>query len=553
MSIRLKIILVVLPLMITTILLAGISSAYSARAGITRVAIEALGFKAQELQKYADNQWDLLVSNNLAEQQEYLDVTKLAIESYAGSLIRSDSELIFAVDQDGQVVMSTSDVELSDPAEAELLRQRAQDVTEGWQEVTVDGELRVGQAFYYAPFDWYMMVTDTTANFYREVDEINVRTYYILGGSVLLAVVMLMIFAGVLTGPLSRMVALMNQVTETNDMSQRVDVEYKDEIGAMARTFNVMLSELEGAYDQIKRFAFSAVVAERNERKIRNIFQKYVPKDVIDSVFSNPESALTGENRVLAILFTDIRSFTTISEGFAPDELVKSLNRYFEIMVDIIVEHSGTPDKYIGDAIMAFFGAPVRHENDPLEAVKAALEMQVALRKFNEAHINEGKPAFKTGIGVNYGVVTVGNIGSDKKMDYTIIGDAVNLGSRLEGLTKEYKQDVIFSESVFRKVKTELPCRMLDKVQVKGKTSGVSIYTAELKLNSRQQKAWGYHHAGIKRYLTQEFREAAKYFTAVKTLLPNDYLADLYLERCKQYIASPPPPDWNGVAIMTSK
>jgi len=539
--------------MITTILLAGVSSASSARAGITRVAVEALGFKAQELQKYADNQWDLLVTNNLAEQPEYIGVTKLAVESYARSLIRSDSELIFAVDRDGVLVMNSSGLELSDADEIATLARLASEVEEGWQEITVDDNVRVGQAFSFGPFDWYVLVTDTSANFYREVDEINIRTYYILGGATLIAVVMLLIFAGILTGPLSRMVNLMNQVSETNDLSQRVDVEYKDEIGAMARTFNVMLAELEGAYDQIKGFAFRAVVAQRNERKIRNIFQKYVPKDVIDSVLDNPESALVGENRVLAILFSDIRSFTTISEGFAPDELVKSLNKYFGAMVDIIDAHRGITDKYIGDAIMAFFGAPVKHDNDPLEAVRAALEMQIALRQFNEDHLKEGKPAFKTGIGVNYGVVTVGNIGSEKKMDYTIIGDAVNLGSRLEGLTKEYRQEVIFSESVFRKVKTELSCRLIDKVQVKGKTSGVSIYTAELKLAQRQHKAWGFHHAGIKRYLTQEFREAAKYFAAVKKLLPNDYLADLYLRRCREYIKSPPPVDWNGVAIMTSK
>lgn len=553
MSIRLKIIFVVLPLMITTILLAGVSSAASARAGITRVAVEALGFKAQELQKYADNQWDLLVTNDLAEEPDYLQVTKRAIESYAGSLIRRDDELIFAVDRNGSIVMNSAEIELSDPAEIEALRQRASDVEEGWQEITVDGETRVGQAFYFGPFEWYVLVTDTTASFYREVDEINNRTYYILGGATLLAVVMLLVFAGILTGPLSRMVALMNEVSQTNDLSQRVDVEYKDEIGAMARTFNVMLSELEGAYDQIKGFAFSSVLARRNERKVRNIFQKYVPKDVIDQVLSNPEGALVGENRMVAILFSDIRGFTTISEGFKPDELVESLNRYFEILIDIIVEHKGTPDKYIGDAIMAFFGAPVHHDNDSLEAVYAALEMQIALRKFNEMHLAEGKPAFKTGIGVNYGVVTVGNIGSEKKMDYTIIGDAVNLGSRLEGLTKEYRQEVIFSESVFRKVKTELPCRLLDKVQVKGKTSGVNIYTAELKVTTRVQKAWGYHHAGLKRYLTREFREAAKYFTAVKKLLPSDHIAEVYLDRCKKYIKSPPPPEWNGVAIMTSK
>jgi class 3 adenylate cyclase/HAMP domain-containing protein len=553
MSIRLKIILVVLPLMIATILLAGVSSRDSARAGITRVAVEALGFKAQELRKYAENQWDLLVANDLADQSEYVEVTKLAVQSYATSLVRSATELIMAVDTDGRVQMNSTDIPLSDAGEIAAVAGLASDRVEGWQRITIDGELRVGQAFVFPPFDWYVLVTDTSANFYREVEEINVRTYYILGGAALVAILLLLLFAGVLTGPLSRMVNLMNEITGTNDLSRRVDVEYKDEIGAMARTFNVMLSKLEGASNQIKGFAFRAVVAQRNEHKIRNIFQKYVPKDVIESIFTNPESALVGENRVLAILFTDIRSFTTISESFMPDELVKSLNSYFETMVDIIDAHNGITDKYIGDAIMAFFGAPVKHENDPLEALTAALEMQSALREFNEAHIRDGKPEFKTGIGVNYGVVTVGNIGSEKKMDYTIIGDSVNLGSRLEGLTKEYKQEVIFSESVFRKVKTELPCRLIDKVQVKGKTSGVNIYTAQLKLEPRQEQAWGYHHAGMKRYLNQEFKDAANFFAAVRKILPDDYLAEMYLERCRAFIRRPPPSGWNGVWVMTSK
>jgi len=143
MSIRLKIILVVLPLLIVTILLVGITSALSARSGITRVAIEALGFKAQELQKYADNQWDLLVTNNLAENADYLAVTRRAVESYAGSLIRSESEFIFAVDAEGRLVMTTDEVDLRDPTEIESLSRRASQSLEGWQRLTIDGQPRV--------------------------------------------------------------------------------------------------------------------------------------------------------------------------------------------------------------------------------------------------------------------------------------------------------------------------------------------------------------------------------------------------------------------------
>jgi class 3 adenylate cyclase len=324
-------------------------------------------------------------------------------------------------------------------------------------------------------------------------------------------------------------------------------------VGVLANTFNHMTGELDRAYGQIKNFALKAVLAQKNEHQIRNIFQKYVPKDVIDSIFENPESMLVGENRVVAILFSDIRSFTTISEGYMPDELVAALNQYFESMVDIIMGHHGIVDKYIGDAIMAFFGAPVKRPDDAYQAVLAGLEMQEALLAFNKAQRDKGKPQFITGIGINYGVVTVGNIGSEKKMDYTIIGDMVNLGSRLEGLTKQYKQDLIFSESVNMKIKGKLPSRLVDKVVVKGKTQGESVYTTKLKLSDREKQGWAHHNAGTKLYYGRHFEKARLHFLAAQKFLPNDHLAAMYLERCERYIASPPPKDWNGTEVLTSK
>jgi len=260
-----------------------------------------------------------------------------------------------------------------------------------------------------------------------------------------------------------------------------------------------------------------------------------------------------GENRVMAILFSDIRSFTTISEGYMPDELVEVLNRYFEIMVDIIMKHNGVIDKYIGDAIMAFFGAPIKRADDAEQAVVAALEMQEALLVFNQEQRSKGKPEFITGIGINYGVVTVGNIGSEKKMDYTIIGDMVNLGSRLEGLTKPYKQPLIVSESINMKLKGKLPTRMVDKVQVKGKTMGESVYTSRLTLTEGEKQGWAYHNAGIKVYYKRNFKKAKTYFQAAQKCIPGDFLSQMYIERCDRYIDSPPGADWNGVEILTSK
>jgi len=550
--IRAKIIFVVVPILMTSLIITGVVSSFAARSGMTRIAIEFLGFKAEELENYAYSQWNLLEQNNLQNDERYLNVAKNAVASYAESIIRSETELIIALDSDARPAMSSSEVELTVVEKARLYR-KIHEGDEGWVNLTLGGVNRVGQSFEFAPFNWYVLVTESSQAFYREADEIIINTAYVLGGSIILSLILLFFFSGYLTKPLRSVVRGMHHIIETNDLSYRVPVEYNDEIGRLAYTFNMMSGELERAYNQIKEFAFKAVLAQKNEHKVRSIFQKYVPKDVIDTIFLNPEQMLVGDNRVVAILFSDIRSFTTISEGFMPDELVNALNRYFELMVDIIISHGGVIDKYIGDAIMAFFGAPVKHEDDAVQAVRAAVEMQESLRLFNAEQRNAGKPEFITGIGINYGVVTVGNIGSEKKMDYTIIGDMVNLGSRLEGLTKPYHQNIIFSESVYRKIKGELPCRMVDKVVVKGKTKGENIYTAEKTITDRQKKAWAYHHAGLKHYYQRRFNQALKYFAGVKKLLPEDYLADMYITRCRSYIQSPPPEDWVGVEVLTSK
>jgi len=307
-----------------------------------------------------------------------------------------------------------------------------------------------------------------------------------------------------------------------------------------------MVAQLGRAYGQIKEFAFKAVLAQKNEHKVRNIFQKYVPKDVIDSLFMHPEQMLVGNKRELAILFSDIRNFTTLSEGFKPEDIVTSLNEYFGILVEIIIENDGIVDKYIGDAIMAFFGAPVSHDNDPEQAVGAALQMQAALTGFNSRQTKSGNPPFKTGIGINFGVVTVGNIGTEKKMDYTVIGDMVNLGSRLEGLTKVYNLPLIFSESVYRRVKSIYPCRMVDKVVVKGKTTGERIFTASKSLDHATSKAWKYHHAGLKPYYGRDFGKSSQYFQAARDLLPEDRVSRLFLERSAHFRRNPPPKNWDG-------
>jgi adenylate cyclase len=552
MRIRVKFVLIVLPLVIAPLLLFGLTASLAARNGITRVATGFLKFKTEELKNYAATQWNLLVENGLSEQADYVAVSKSAVASFARSLIRSDTELILAVEAGKTIALRTGELELSDP---ELVRlfELADAGGEGWQQITLGGVPRVAETALFRPFDWYFLVTESQESFYQAVSQIFRQSGLILAFTLVAALILLMVFTRYLTRPIRNVVGAMKEIIISNDLSKRVELTYDDETGELGHTFNLMTGELERAYNTIKSYAFKAAVAQRQEQKIRNIFQKYVPADVIDQYFTHPESMLKGENRVLAVLFSDIRGFTGIAESMQPAEIVESLNAYFSLMVEIIYKHEGIVDKYIGDAIMAFYGAPVKHENDALAAVYSGFEMLDTLRDFNRRQASLERPVFRIGIGLNYGLMTVGNIGSDRKMDYTVMGDMVNLASRLEGLTKIYDVPFIISESVRRKVGDALPCRLIDTVAVRGKKAGVRIYHPRQKLSGAEIKGWKIHHAGIKLYYRREFAQAARYFRYAEKYLPEDPILRIFLARCSRFAKSPPPPDWQGVEIISEK
>lgn len=552
-SIRLKIVLVVLPILVVAVVLAGMSSQVAATGAVTRIATEFLDFKASELEKYAEGQWNLLVENDVADRPDMVAAAQAGVESFARSIVRSSTETIVAIRRDGTIVMRTAAVDAL-PEESEALAGLFEAGARGFQSIRLGGVERAASGFPFGPFGWYAIVTEERSAFFGDVDAITRGTLAILAASIVIATLLVLLFVRYMTGPLSTMVVAMRRIIDSGDMSERVPVEFADEIGTLSHTFNIMLDELQKAYDQIKKYAFEAVLAQKKEEKIRHIFQKFVPQELIDRFFKNPEAMLVGENRELAVLFSDIRSFTTISEAMRPDDLVNSLNRYFSTMVDILMERHGVIDKYIGDAIMAFFGAPVKHDDDAVSSVLAALEMTEALDTFNRNQVAAGKPEFKIGIGINYGIVTVGNIGCDKKMDYTVIGDMVNLASRLEGLTKPYRQPLVFSEFLYEKVRGEFPCRLLDTVAVKGKTKGVRIYTARRAISELEAKAWAVHDEAMAMYGARRFREASIMFRSVTDELgPDDYASTMMSERCDRYAADPPPADWDGVEVLHEK
>jgi class 3 adenylate cyclase/HAMP domain-containing protein len=555
LNVRLKIILIVLPLLIFSLAVAGLSSALAARNGLTAIAVEFLGFKAEELELYSNNQWGLLVNNHLTERADLVGITRQSIATHAIQMTRSRTELTMALEDDGSKAFANRPLDLGtiSEAEAKALKVLVASKAKGWTSVTLGGRELVGFGFYLEAFHWMVLVTEEASAFYAPVNQIVVQTAMVLVITVILSVLFLIVFSGILTRPLGQVVKAMDRIIASGEMNEKVEVRFHDEIGHLAHTFNSMMVQLDSAYRQVKTYALDAVIAKRNEQKIRQIFQKYVPTAVINQIFANPEKMLVGDVREIAILFTDIRSFTTISEAYRPDELVTILNFYFSILVEIIMEKHGVVDKYIGDAVMAFFGAPARFENDAEDALRAGLAIADALEKFNGEQKAAGKQQFLTGIGINYGAVTVGNIGTEKKMDYTVIGDNVNLASRLEGLTKEYHQAILISESLTKMVGPAFPYRLVDTVIVKGKTEGVRIYTSSLTLTEATKAAWQVHNAATDLFYARKFREARVEFEKVAKLLPGDYLAELFLQRCHDFEAAPPPANWNGTIQMTHK
>ncbi|MDY6934263.1 MAG: adenylate/guanylate cyclase domain-containing protein [Spirochaetota bacterium] len=223
--------------------------------------------------------------------------------------------------------------------------------------------------------------------------------------------------------------------------------------------------------------AYRVLTEQREKKYIRQTFSKFVSKSVVDDLLKNPEKLkLGGEKKILTVLFSDIRGFTSISEKMTPEGLVEHLNEYLESMTDITFKYYGTLDKYVGDEIMAFWGAPISQEDHALLACKAALEMMIKLDDLNKKWRGKGKPELDIGIGINTGDMVVGNMGSSSRMDYTLMGDNVNLGARLEGTNKVYKTNIIISEFTYEYVKDSVIVRELDVIRVKGKELPVKIY-----------------------------------------------------------------------------
>ena len=356
------------------------------------------------------------------------------------------------------------------------------------------------------------------------------------------------------TGPNQWVADRLKAVAESGKSAALMDAEV--EFGGAKVNVNVTFQPLVSLKG--KRLGTMLMLEDiSSEKRMKSTMARYMDPGLADQLLAAGGEALGGASVEATMLFSDIRSFTTLTEELGAQGTVALLNEYFTLMVQCITDEGGMLDKFIGDAIMAEFGIPVAHGDDPDRGMRAAIKMITELRALNQRRQARGQKPVLMGVGLNTDTVVSGNIGSPKRMDYTVIGDGVNLASRLESACKEYSAQILASEATVKKLKGSFRMREVDLVVVKGKTEPVSVYEI-LDFHTDESfpnlpEVVNHFRAGLKYYRAGEFDRAIKQFSEALTLHPGDKLTTTYIGRCEYLKAHPPEGQWDGVWVMKSK
>ncbi|MGR3179115.1 MAG: GAF domain-containing protein [Candidatus Anammoxibacter sp.] len=344
------------------------------------------------------------------------------------------------------------------------------------------------------------------------------------------------------------------RVEETHESDISIDAEL--EFGEEKLSVNLTILPLKSGENKILG---TMIMMEdiSSEKRMKSTMSRYMDPGLADQLLAGGDDLLGGKNIVATVLFSDIRGFTTITEELGAQGTVSLLNEYFTIMVECIQGEGGMLDKFIGDAIMAAFGIPFAHDDDEDRGVRAAISMITGLDEWNKKRLAAGKKPVDMGIGLNTDNVVTGNIGSPKRMDYTIIGDGVNLAARLESACKQYSARILISEGTFKKLRGTYRIREVDLVVVKGKTKPATIYEV-LDYHSDEtfpnlMEVVNHFKDGVDLYRKADWDKAVSAFKKAMSLHPNDKLSQMYIDRCEHFKENSPGNDWNGIWIMKSK
>lgn len=350
-------------------------------------------------------------------------------------------------------------------------------------------------------------------------------------------------------------ISSLDYVASTGGSDYHADTDFHRD-GENVTAVNLTVAPLRGVDD---RHMGSMLVFEdiTSEKRFRSTMARYLAKEVVDKIVSQGGEALAAQAQEATVLFSDIRRFTTIAEQIGARRTVEMLNAYFTDMVEVVLRHNGLLDKYIGDAIMAVFGAPVVSPRDADNAVSVAVEMLQALHQFNHRRRRDGSDDIAIGIGVASGEVIAGSVGSTKRMDYTVIGDTVNLAARLEGANKYFGTSVLLAESTVALLSAPPALRVIDRIRVKGKDTPLEVFEPltyhEPERLSQLYTALPTYERAMALYRNRQWRDATEGFAEALATVPGDGPAAHYIDRCRYYGGQPPPDDWDGVWQLHEK
>jgi class 3 adenylate cyclase len=535
MSVRAKLYLIVLPLMSVAIVL-GVSFAYSVAASVLEdAATENLNQKAAWLQSYANDQALLLVDEGYFGDEYMREAAFAGIEKYADSLLQSEAEIIAAFDDTRRLVFFAGNAD----------RQKDAAQLAGFNRKYVTA---------HTPSEAFLLQIYTARerrDILKSLDNLIVAAFLILISALILAVIFLHVLSGSIIKPIIKMKSVFDGYS-FNRLSQKirkypaVTIPAGDEMGALAASYNVMMAKFAAAEHELNMFARGKEAKKNIEEKRRNIFQLYTPNDVVRKVLNIPQDLLTSAKYNGAILYSGVRRIAPLSENLPPAKFVSLINRYFVRMTAIVRKKAGVNFNIEGDALLAGWGVPEPKTKDAVNAVHTALLMIHVMLKLNKENIDLGLPPLEIGIGLDSGFVTAGNIASDNKINWTVMGGPVTLAVQVQKLTKEYKTAVLFTENIYKKVYTYFPCRFVDKVTLAGSQAGVSLFTARLKITGKEQEAWKHHRTAVKLFYARKFTEALIQFEQTLLKDPEDSISAIFISRCRRYMKTPPPPMWDG-------
>ena len=341
-------------------------------------------------------------------------------------------------------------------------------------------------------------------------------------------------------------------VSETGGNDYHADADLMREDGATV-SVNLTVAPLKDI--DANPIGYLLVIEDlTREKRIRITMSRYLAKEVVDKLLEADEDAFLAASQQATVLFSDIRQFASLTESLGANETVNTLNDYFTDMVDVVLRHGGILDKYIGDAIMAVYGAPMVSQRDADNAVTCAIEMRRALERFNKRRVSCGLEPIEMGIGISTGEVVAGSIGTTKRMDYTVIGESVNLAARLESATKHYGTSVLVSDTTVSQMKTARSWREIDLLRIAGTNNLIKVFEPldyyPAAVRTELNRVRGAYEEGIRLYRQRRWSEAPAYFEQVLARCPGDKPSKLYVDRCKYYLSEPPTEDWDGVWIL---